>query len=387
MYLAAGTKCGESKENYSFVARQPIVDIDLRVVGYELLFRKRGDSTACIEDDLTSTLSVLSTTLVDFGLEKLTEGSLCFINCSEDFLKSPALLLMPPERFVLEILETCVITPALIETCRSLRERGFKIALDDVCAYTSEMAQLLSDVDIVKVDWLTIHPDERVKICRSLSSAGKKVLAEKIEEWSAFHQAREAGATLFQGYFFSRPEIHSRRKISTPAEAVILVMQLIVDDASRHRLVRAVERSPLLLTKLLKLASSVAMVSGPDYEGLCSTDSALQVVGNDRLFQWCALILYVDELSLEDEALSFLALQRSCLMVSYVTHHYPEEKSLLPSARLTGAISVLDIKYGRQPACFWYELPLAENICAALIEGSGHLGEALVFAKSMEISI
>ena len=57
------------------IARQAIFDRNLRVVGYELLYRaKEGDRGAVFEDGDRATRSLLSTALIDFGLSNLTDG-------------------------------------------------------------------------------------------------------------------------------------------------------------------------------------------------------------------------------------------------------------------------------------------------------------------------
>jgi c-di-GMP-related signal transduction protein len=225
----------------SFVASQPILDSQQQVVAYELLFRNSRGAAEPISDGLVATLAVMQAALADFCLDSMAEGTKCFLNCTAELLNSGMVSLLGPDRFVLEVLETCALTPQLSATCKQLRHDGYVIALDDVCSYSWELQDFLSAVDIIKIDWRHAAGPERQWLSRKLSSGGAMVLAEKVEDWAAFCDARAAGATLFQGYFFSKPEILRTRRITPYMHAILSVMQLIADDAPWQFISSAVE--------------------------------------------------------------------------------------------------------------------------------------------------
>ncbi len=66
---------------------------------------------------------------------------------------------LPPERTVIEILETVEITPAIVARCRALRDRGFSFALDDIVQLDAAHAPVLPFIDVVKVDVLASAAD------------------------------------------------------------------------------------------------------------------------------------------------------------------------------------------------------------------------------------
>ncbi|WP_157056240.1 hypothetical protein [Candidatus Burkholderia verschuerenii] len=87
------------------VARQPIIDRRGSVVAYELLFRNGQSNTAIIHDGVACSAAVVERALGAFGLENTLGEVDGFINCPAEFLLSGSVDLLPPRRFVLEILE------------------------------------------------------------------------------------------------------------------------------------------------------------------------------------------------------------------------------------------------------------------------------------------
>ena len=114
-------------QDHAFIGRQPILDAKQQIIAYELLFRDSASaSDAVIEDNLKSCARVLVNTMSDMGAQWLLGDKLAFINVSEELLHSEFLELLPPQRTVLEVLETVPATEAVVQRLQELREQGFK---------------------------------------------------------------------------------------------------------------------------------------------------------------------------------------------------------------------------------------------------------------------
>ncbi|GAC1641419.1 MAG: hypothetical protein NVS9B14_23060 [Candidatus Acidiferrum sp.] len=111
-----------------FIARQPILDEKLKVLGYELLFRARDDTRAGADPQATAQLVVSSAMLFDW--ETLLEGANAFINFGEEELVSGAALLLPRLQTVIEIPPTLRYDEDLIQVIKNLRLAGYRVALD-----------------------------------------------------------------------------------------------------------------------------------------------------------------------------------------------------------------------------------------------------------------
>lgn len=135
-----------------YLGRQPIVDARENLVGYELLFRSSPVNAAHVVDDFAATATVIRHAFVDLGVAEVLGDRLGYINVDEQLLMSDLINVLPHDTVVLEILETVRATPALLVRLAELRQRGFRMAMDDLVSLTSDKRALLDYVDVVKID-------------------------------------------------------------------------------------------------------------------------------------------------------------------------------------------------------------------------------------------
>jgi EAL and modified HD-GYP domain-containing signal transduction protein len=92
---AAGSPATEPS---AFLGRQPILDRNQQLIGYELLYRADAAATAAlVTDDDFASLVVVASMLQDLGAEQVLGGKMGFINVGPDTLgpDSPIVLLDP----------------------------------------------------------------------------------------------------------------------------------------------------------------------------------------------------------------------------------------------------------------------------------------------------
>ena len=138
-----------------FVARQPIFDRGLRVAGYELLFRGGPTNEAFIVNPEGATASVVLNSFTEIGLERVVGSHPAWINVTRDFVMSGLAESVPADPMVLEVLENQAIDDEFVAALRALKDRGYRLALDDF-EFRAEATPLLSFVDIVKLDLLAL---------------------------------------------------------------------------------------------------------------------------------------------------------------------------------------------------------------------------------------
>ncbi len=112
-----------------FLARQPILDSQRRVFGYELLFRSGWSNGFSGEPD-DATRMMLDNVLVS-GADSLSSHTLAFVNCTRDSLVNRLVTLLPSASTVLEILETVEPDKEVLSACYELKRLGYRFALDD----------------------------------------------------------------------------------------------------------------------------------------------------------------------------------------------------------------------------------------------------------------
>jgi c-di-GMP phosphodiesterase len=161
-----------------FVARQPIFNRDLEVVGHELLFRSR--EAQAIPSPEGTTASVVLNAFTEIGLERIVGDRTAWINVSRDFILSGLTQTLPAGRVRLELLEDQLLDDRLIEALNDLSARGYRIALDDF-EYSEAAEPLVELVDVIKLDVRALGLDGMSEHVARVKRHGVKLLAEKVE--------------------------------------------------------------------------------------------------------------------------------------------------------------------------------------------------------------
>lgn len=114
-----------------YVARQPVFTAKMEIWGYELLFRHAASAQeAIIVDGIQATTQVIADGFA-LAAQGIRQGVKALINFPRNILVGPIPYVLPPERCVIEILETVVPDEAVMEACKELKNNGYIIALDD----------------------------------------------------------------------------------------------------------------------------------------------------------------------------------------------------------------------------------------------------------------
>ena len=173
-----------------YIARQPIFDSRLRLFGYELLFRDGPKNTFAPTRGASSSVIVDATML--FDLQMLTGTAKAFINVDRETLLNDAALLLPPEKTVIEILESVEPTPEIVQACKDLCNRGYALALDDFVDHP-KWAPLTEIAEFLKVDFCISQIEEREAIAQRYGGKKLQLLAEKVETQAHQRDAEQLG--------------------------------------------------------------------------------------------------------------------------------------------------------------------------------------------------
>ncbi|RUM47007.1 MAG: hypothetical protein DSY80_01340, partial [Desulfocapsa sp.] len=278
------------------IARQPIFSVHKKLFAYELLFRGEGDE--CPEgvagDRATTTL--LSSTFLTEGIEKVTGSRPCFVNFTEKLLLQKVAAAFPQNRLVVEILEDVNPTPEIIAVCTELKDQGYLLALDDFL-YHPRFDPLLAIVDIVKIDFIQSPVDSLQKMLRRLSRFDHlKLLAEKVESYDEFEKAAKLGFHYFQGFFFSRPEKICMQELSSVKVNLLRLLAEVTQKTTTISRVEAIVSSDVALTyKLLRYLNSSHFYL---LEKVESVARAIAFLGAKRFRQF-VLLAIISELATE----------------------------------------------------------------------------------------
>jgi EAL and modified HD-GYP domain-containing signal transduction protein len=358
------------------VARQPILDRDSRLIGYELLFRARQADTAGVLDDREATSAVILDGMVDVGLSDLVGKNLAFLNVSRDFLLSVRPLPLPAHQVVLELLEDQLVDDALLEVLADLVAEGFTIALDDF-RVTPETELLLKYAGIVKVDVLE-HTGQALEGLVAHLQAGRPgltLLAEKVETREDFEHCRELGFQAFQGYFFARPSRVPQQRLPSQGFASLKAMADLSTTADFEELERIITHDAGLSMRLLRYANS-AYLCLP--RRVASIHEGLTWLGVTTVRRFALMVALAGTRDVPSELLvTALVRARMCQMLT-------GEGAAGDSYFTVGLFSVADALANVPMEEVIEQLPFREDIVEALLHGSGSFGELLAWVISYQ---
>lgn len=365
-------------ENLVVIARQAILDRQRAVFGYELFDRSTAAHTAA------SDAAMLFNALSYAGSENLVGRSTVFINCTHESLVGGHLELIRPEKVVLEVPVLAADASAeqidaQVGTLRGLRERGFRLALDQN-ALRRAYANWLPLAHFLKLDMRAIKPElmePLVKFARANTKA--RLVAEKVESAEQYERMEALGVDLFQGYWFATPSVVQAQTIR-PSQGVILhLINLVRRQASTDEIEDLLKKDPTLSFNLLRFINSSGF--GLSVE-ITSFRHAVMILGLKKLFRWAALLLTTSRNTGAPLAVGQTAVVRGRLMELLTAEMLTREDS--DNAFVVGVFSLLDVMLGVPMERALESVSLPESVVETLLHNTGVFAPFLELAKACE---
>jgi EAL and modified HD-GYP domain-containing signal transduction protein len=297
-----------------------------------------------------------------FGLDVLLGAHQAFINVTKRVLVDGLYTCMPQDRVVFELLETLRPDPETLRACEQAKAAGYTLALDDFVGQP-ELRPFLPYVDVLKVDLRVATPAVVRKTADEFRASRFRLIAEKVETSADFDNARQLGFSHFQGYFFCRPEIVSRKEIPS---AKLIYMQFLREltrpSLDYRKLEQVIKLDVALSVKLLRYLNAASF--GWRRE-VTSLQQALTLLGEQPFRRWASLLVMA-ELSADGSRellTTCLVRGRFCELLASGAGLPGRELDLF----LMGLLSLMDALVGRPLAELIGGLSLPPDISAALI--------------------
>jgi EAL and modified HD-GYP domain-containing signal transduction protein len=370
-----------------YLACQPIYNRQSEIFAYELLYRDTEENRTEVVDNLKATARVLVNTLNYIGLKTLTQGHKAFVKVDDKVLFDDIINSISPAYFVLEILESSIISPELVDRVRELHHHGYRFALNHYRAdddFAMKFQSLLPVVDYVKVD--LAHTREPGRIMSSLERYNLKYIAEKIETPEVFEQANAYGFHYFQGYHFCTPALFEKENFDPDNSLLLELIYLLKTDAPLEEILEKFDTSAYLTINLLKF---IRLQEGLAQDAIASIEQALVLIGRERLSNWLELMFYADGetavtgFNSHARDVTRRALQRACLMEE-LAHTVRISNRFADAAYITGILSIAEEMTKNGCNELLGEVTIDHNIADALVKKKGELGHLLELVVAIE---
>jgi EAL and modified HD-GYP domain-containing signal transduction protein len=353
-----------------YLGRQPIFDSNIKLVGYELLYRAIDNEKFQESNGDQATSTVLLNSLVDLGLARVVGDHRAFINLSRSFVINHRLLPPASNQLVLELLESILYDAEIIQAMQELRKSGYVLALDDF-VYEEESKPLLKLVDIVKLDVQALSRTSIEQQIEILKQHSLLVIAEKVETPDEFDWCKEIGFDYYQGFFLGRPRVIAGKRMPINRLNCLRLMARIHDTkCTVDELEDVVSQDITLSYKLLQYINSAAF---PTTKKIESIRHAIVYLGDDEVRRWASMLALAN---LDDKPgeLLMTSLTRS-KMCELLTENIGTGNRR--TAFIVGLFSTLDAIMDSPLQKLLKSLPLIEEITEALLTHKGPYGEVL----------
>ncbi len=363
-----------------FLARQPILDEKEKIYGYELLYRPSKPIQGAI-DDLHATSHTLVALLNSVDFDELLVHKKGFINVDARMLSTQILDILPKSNFIVEVLESVDLASAkpLLEKAR---ENGLRLALDDFVCNEKSLAHLeefIEFFDIVKFDILDKDTDKATLpgALEIVRKSGAVPLAEKVETKEEYEELKNMGFTLFQGYYFAKPQLH-RTKTVSPAKLKILEI-LNIDPDQTQKITEAIKSEPDLAVTLLRLINSSFFALRRQ---ISSVQQALLYIGVQNLRKWLLLMLYAKN---EPDPDNNAVLQSVKVRAEFMSKMAEAVGLDSEKAYLTGVLSLVETMLGMSKEEALAKMRfLDKEVEEALLQGTNSYAQLLQVARAFE---
>lgn len=355
-----------------FVARQPIFDRQQRCVAYELLCRDGGgENRNVLGSGEYATKQTMDVALHLGAMTALTGGHVAYINFTASLLTDGVASILPPDRTVLEILETVEPTPDVVAACRQFKQMGYRFAMDD-CVRAGRGGALEPLVDVVKVDFLQTTSAEREAIVRHFAGRSVQMLAEKVETREEFHSAMDFGYTLFQGYFFCKPEVVARKQVPMEKLRYLRFLQLVNEPELDFGAIEAtIKQEPGLAMRLLAYLNSAAIGLR---QRVTSIGHAITLLGELNLRRWASIFAMTALAEEKPSELVRLSLVRARFIELLAEARQGEVPGSGFDGFLVGLLGTMDAMLDRPMPELLQGLKVSNEVKAAILASNGPLG-------------
>jgi len=366
-------------QNQIFLNKQPVLDAQKNLYGYQLTMDSlvEADIQADQWEDLAK--EFYANLQEKVGVDNLTAGKPIFYRAPTQLLRLDLLPSVECLSTLIVEVETDVLKDAAaLTTLKELIKSGVTIAIADYHP-NEACSKLLSFAKVVKLNAKDFTVEEAVAEVTALKQNQMSVVITGLETEEEFDLYQASGADYYQGFFFINPIFSTKTELSNNKLAMLKLLAEVNDpDISFDQLAETVGVDVGLTHKLL---SAINHPSNGVPHRVETMKDAVNYMGLKRLKFWVNMMMMSSMEDVPDELLA----------VSLVRAKFLEgmaEKMELTDAKdryfMVGLFSTLNAFLKLPMADVVDQLPLSDEVKAALVDQSGEMGSVLWVIRSLE---
>ncbi|MET0225029.1 MAG: HDOD domain-containing protein [Dokdonella sp.] len=347
------------------ITRQPIVDAQQELIGYDLLVHSADwhNGIENIERNLVHAF-------VDLGIDRLVGAAEAFMRLPRLSLVVATALPVTGHRAVISIDASEPIDEQTLVEMATLRRNGFRIALENPPRpdVDENMQRAVGLSQFAKFA-MTNAPDSSV--IDALRLRGLKVIATGIDTQMDLRRAATLGCDGFQGYFLCQPEAVLGTRLRENKLSVLRLLAAIEDPSKGPVELDAIIRTDAALSyKVLRCVNSAYFALPVRVRSILH---ATVYLGVNRIRNWIRMLAISGLDDCPTELLKFALIRgRMCELLAAGLPNDQREMAFT-----VGLFSLLDAMLGAPLEDLLSHIPLTDEIRDALLLKTGQLAGLL----------
>ncbi len=365
-----------------FIVREPLLNSQERVLGYELHWQHAvAPGKRPTDAEIISLAQFVTDQLNNAETGALLGEQIIFIEARPSLLGHQALTALPPKGTVFALHGSDVDGEAAVAEVHAARALGYGISI----RYTS-----LANVDRNLLPHLTHFELEvgtadfvpQVQLYRSLGMPSLRLVARNVPNWQAYDVCAQLGMYAFVGQLHLSPRPGSGSKELNPAQAMILqLMDMVRRNEDVKQLEGVLKRDAALSYKLLRYINSAGFGLGCEIQSL---KHAVTMLGYSPLYRWLALLLATATTTGYSPVLMQTAVIRGRFAELLGSTFLPKNEA--ENLFVAGMFSLLDKLLGVPMEDVLEKIQLSESVTQALLSRDGIYGPFLALAEACELN-
>lgn len=370
---------------YGFIGRQPIFNTDMNTVAYELLFRDGMTNRFPDVSAEYATSRMISDQFLCVPSQRIAGTHTSFINFPSRMVIDRSGEALDKDNVVIEILEDAIPGDELLHAVKEMHANGYCFALDDF-TLAPEWDVFLPYISILKFDVQnnTFEQIENYLQSRKSLTGHIKYLAEKVETKAEFIIYRDAGFTLFQGYFFCRPEVIKYKRLSQNQLAIFRLQMEAGRNKPDFRIIESLIKTDLTLSyKIMRYMKHTAYKYGGNLNlSKLSLSEVLMYLGENQIRRFVAVVVLASAGNDTVNELYPLSMMRGrfCELIAEKI----DEPIQAENAFMCGLFSLLDTILELPMADLMKQIAVPQSVSNALCHQEGVLADIVALCSCYE---
>lgn len=355
------------------VVRQAIKEKQTgKIIGYELVFQGGKDSM------YNSSEASAADTISDFlvaNSAKIVNDGLMFVTFTPSLLLRNTPKMFGKDKVIIQIEDTVIIHPLAMPLIKKYCEAGYRFAINDF-QFTPKYFSMLDHAAYVRINMSgyteSLQKQRTVQnIIEMAKGFGRQCIATEVNSSELYDAAMKLNFDYLEGSYIANTMVSKVDKVEyMQGNFFQLVIAVSKDEPDFVEVEEIISRDAGLTYALLRLVNSAYFALRTR---TASIRQALITLGIGQLRHWVYMLSFDKDNNEGSEEILKISFLRAKL-ASELAKRAPSCGISSNDAYMMGMFSTLDYMVDAPLSELLEEIPVADEIKAALLEGSGMAG-------------